>query len=463
MREHARRHRHPTSLIGLFATLCTLTACQSYEARPLSRLAVDEALATPALVDLAESYTARPHPLLPPVQINPADGIDPTEAACLAVVINPDLRAERARRGVAAAQVIQAGLLPNPQLGASFDVPSGGATADTMSALGLGVSWDLDALITHDADLAAARAEDRAAALDLLWQEWQVASAARLAVTQAAWQEQVCATLALAVTDAQTTLDDLTRALDAGEATSLDVAATRSTLHGYIAQLRAAERSRDLAQLEAKRAIGLPPDADLSPTPPAQSAAYALPSLDDAFATARDTRVDLAALREGYEAQEQRTRSAVLSQFPKLNIGLSAARDTGDVQTLGLGVSIDLPIFDRAQGRIAEERATREALFAEYVAREFSLRSDLGAILAELERLAPEIQTQQASLEAAQDTLRIIEDDRNRQLVDILSVEQLRDEVINNRLALLELGQRQAELRVALEAAIGAFGEGGGS
>ncbi|MBK7403872.1 MAG: TolC family protein [Phycisphaerales bacterium] len=430
---------------------------------PLSRDAVDAALDRPPLGELAQRYQASQHPLLPPCVIDPSDGIDPTEAACLAVVLNPDLRAGRAGRGLVAAQLIQAGLLPNPQFSASIDQPAGGATDGAVTAYGIGVDWEINALIEHNAALAAARADDRAAQLDMAWEEWQVACAARLAVVQAAWQDQIRQVLSQAAAGADAALGDLTRALDAGEATSLDVAAARSTLHGYQAQLREAERAGALAQLEVKRAIGLPPDATLVLRAPQVEAGAADSTLESAFRAARDRRLDLAALRLGYEAQEERVRQSILSQFPRLSLGLNGARDTGDVRTIGLGVSLELPIFDRGQGRIAGARATRARLFQEYVAREFALRADLGAILTELESLGPEIDSQAAALDASQSTLDIIERDAAQHLVDILSLEQLRTDVTDNRLALLALQQRRAELRVAFETESGSLAGGGGS
>jgi outer membrane protein TolC len=438
--------------------------CQSYVARPLTREALDDALVIPPLDVLASRVHTPPHPLLPALMVDASDGIDPTEAACLAVVLNPTLRAERARRGLVAAQLIQAGLLPNPQLSLSLDRPIAGATDGTVTAYGLGVGWDVGALVEHQSVVAAARAEDRAAALDLLWQEWQFACAARLAVSQAAWQQAVCRTLSGAVDEARVALEDLRGALASGNTTSLEVDAAEATLHSQIAQLRAAERSREVAMLDARRAIGFAPDAAITlASTDALVPLRDLPSLAEAFGDARETRIDLAALRAGYDAQEERVRAAVLAQFPRLNIGLNAARDTGDVRTLGVGVAIDLPIFDRAQGRIATERATRDQLFAEYTVREFALRADLAAILAELDRIDPEIEAQATYVRTVDTLLTTLRADEERQLVDIISVEQLRVAVVNARIELLTLRQRQAELGIAFETVAGHLVTGGAS
>jgi outer membrane protein, heavy metal efflux system len=65
------------------------------------------------------------HPTLHPVRLDPGNGITPTQAAIIAVLANPKLRAERNRRGLAEAQLIQAGILPNPSISYSID-PSPG-------------------------------------------------------------------------------------------------------------------------------------------------------------------------------------------------------------------------------------------------------------------------------------------------------------------------------------------------
>lgn len=49
-----------------------------------------------------------------PLAIDLRRGIVPDEAAAIALYSNPALRAIRDRRGLAAAQLVQAGILPNP-------------------------------------------------------------------------------------------------------------------------------------------------------------------------------------------------------------------------------------------------------------------------------------------------------------------------------------------------------------
>jgi len=122
-----------------------------------------------------------------------------------------------------------------------------------------------------------------------------------------------------------------------------------------------------------------------------------------------ERRPDLQALRAGYASQEARLRGAILAQFPAVSLGPNAARDTGDVYTLGLGIGISLPIFNGNRGVVASERATRSALGEAYAARIAAAASEVAAVRA---RQAI-IDRQQAQLAAHLPTLaRLVEQGR---------------------------------------------------
>jgi hypothetical protein len=99
------------------------------------------------------------------------------------------------------------------------------------------------------------------------------------------------------------------------------------------------------------------------------------------IASMGEHRPDLAALRFGYAAQEARLRGAILSQFAPLSIGVDASRDSSKVLNVGPSVSVDLPVFDRQQGKIAVADATRLQLHDEYMARIDAATADAQALL----------------------------------------------------------------------------------
>jgi outer membrane protein TolC len=115
--------------------------------------------------------------------------------------------------------------------------------------------------------------------------------------------------------------------------------------------------------------LGLAPGVELPLSGEVASAIPCRNALDEAVAELPGRRPDLIALQAGYQSEEAAVRQAVLEQFPGISIGITRARDTGGVATVGLGLSISLPVFDRNRGHIAMERATRERLRQAYQAR----------------------------------------------------------------------------------------------
>ena len=166
--------------------LLTLTACASYAPRPL------DTRAQPA-TDLRETTmdaTRMPLPELRTHLFDPSDGLDITETAMLAVANNPDLRVARDDAGIARAQAFSAGLLPDPQISLSADHPSGNVPGSNINAFGLGISYDINALLRHSAEKASARAAQSKAELELLWKEWQVIAQAAVVCAQRVWRAQ---------------------------------------------------------------------------------------------------------------------------------------------------------------------------------------------------------------------------------------------------------------------------------
>ena len=117
----------------LLLSLACVAGCQSYRPAPLIPGAVNRNLAIPPDDVLRVRGRDIRHPLLQPLVLDYRNGLSPDEAAVLAVLVNPSLRAERDRRALASAQLLTAGILPNPQLSAALDVPTGGNDAGTVN------------------------------------------------------------------------------------------------------------------------------------------------------------------------------------------------------------------------------------------------------------------------------------------------------------------------------------------
>jgi len=122
-------------------------------------------------------------------------------------------------------------------------------------------------------------------------------------------------------------------------------------------------------RVELAGLLRLSPDAPLDLAPLAPLPPFDRTAAESSIAAMGECRPDLAALRFGYAAQEARLRGAILSQFAPLSIGVDASRDSSKVLNIGPSVALDIPLFDRQQGKIAIATATRQQLHDEYAAR----------------------------------------------------------------------------------------------
>ena len=343
----------PSALI--LSLLCaSLSACAAYRAAPL-----------PATPPLQDSLAALRHRLPDGGNVATSGPLSLDDVAGLAVLNDPDLAAARAQHDVAAAELLSAGLPPDPSITGGFGALLGGPAS--MSSINAGFMEDVGALITYRATNAAAKAGLAQVDAGILWQEWQVASQAeQLAVTLLA-DQAVTASLE----DDAAVLTGVNNATQAQIAqhnlTMNDAAISLAALAGVQAALETAQQTEmhDRDQLDAL--LGLEPGTNIPLAPPAVSAPTP-ETIARALATLPQRRPDLIALRYGYAQADARLRAAILSQFLPLSVGATYGRDTSGVLSAGPQMSLTLPLFNRNRGGIAVAQATRAALRAQYAA-----------------------------------------------------------------------------------------------
>jgi outer membrane protein TolC len=428
---------------GLFA------GCASYRPEPLA--------AAPGMArDVARievDASRMPLPRLRSHRFDPSDGLDIDEVAMLAVANNPQLKVARDRLGVVRAQAFAAGLLPDPQLALASDHPTSGAGAT--NAFSLGLSEDVRALLTHPVARRAAQAHTREVNLDLLWQEWQVVSRARLLFVRNLEQRRLLGVLRQNKALFEERAQRARAALAEGNVTLEAVSADLVALQEAGRQIDELERRLERNRLSLDLLLGLEPGTRLDLVGGAT-----LPPLDEAGIRARlkdlaRRRPDLLALRAGYQSQELRTREAVLAQFPALDVGLNRARDTSDVYTLGIGVTLSLPIFDGNRGNIAIQRATRRSLRDRYAQRVAAAQAEVHGILESQRLLERQLQGVRSSLaELGRATASADEAYRAGNLSE-LAYAGLRAGLLAKRVEDITLRQRILEQRVALATLVG--------
>ncbi|NOZ95730.1 MAG: TolC family protein [Acidobacteria bacterium] len=443
-------------LVVTAVALAALAGCATYSPAPLPPAAQLAERKAPDMARLVVAARELHHPLIRPVTVDLGDGLSPDEAAVLAVLANPELIAVRDTHGETAAQLVAAGLLPNPYLVGEIDYPHGSGSGGTVNAYNVGLGIDITSLIGRAARVAEASATLQAVDLGIAWREWQTAQAARLAVVRLAMLRTRLELVRSEAGFESKTVDVLERAMEQGDATVQDVGIHRSALEmlrqieGTLSRSQAAARSR------LNLLLGLPPASRLEAVLPEEEAACAaLSGVAELARRAATTRLDLKALELGYEAQEARVRQAVLAQFPSLSIGFTAQRNEADIKFLGGFINLGLPIFNRNQGAIAGERATRTRLEHEYEARLAAVRADVSRLVEDDRLLDGQIADARrgiaslARIEAAE-RQGVASGD-----VDRLAWQSVRAHLFALKLREVSLVQARLEGRVALETAVG--------
>ncbi len=453
------RTMHPIRVVSHAVLILSvlLIGCTTYKPMPLSSAAVEHGLAAPDPNALRMSAQSIKHPILKPIAFDNPNRLTPDQAAILAVLANPSLRSARDERGIAASQLLQAGILPNPQVTFGEEYPYGGAIDGAVTASNVGLSWDITQLISRDAKKRAGQANADSIDLSVAWQEWQIAQAAKTAVYDVV---SLKAQLALAQETDQHEAQNLSLirdAVDHHEKTMLDLTAAEDASLDAHATVLSAQRDLDRQLLTLNKALGLPPDSPVQLNPninlPDQ---LQPPTADKILSGLEDRRLDLLALKLGYQNQEQTLRAAVLQQFPKINLGFDRQRDNTNVQSVGFAVTVDLPIFDRNQGAIAVETATRQKLFDEYIQRVFEARFDVYAAIDDLSAISKQIAADQAAVPSQQliDTYR---DAMDRGNIDVLSYYAAISRRNQKLLDILKLKQQLMDNQIALELAAGEY------
>jgi outer membrane protein TolC len=426
-----------------------LTSCATYRPEPLTYHPDLQS----NLGDLVVTADQFPLPELGTHRFDPRRPLGIDDVAIIAVANNPELRGIRSKIGVARAQVFAAGILPNPLFTLDYGFLIGGpGTTDTILA---GLSQDVVPLLTLSTRKATARASDIDVELDVAWQEWQVVSRARLlfvnAISLAKQRRLIDESLQLFKSRYQRS----NQAMQAGNAVLPTVTSDLVAFNSADTQLNEIDLLILKNKHELNALLGLTPDTIVRLSGdlrlPAIDAARLEPLLRDLAAR----RPDLLALRAGYQAQEEKVRRAVIEQFPKLSIGSNFARDTTDVRTQSPAITISLPIFDRNQGNIAIERATRQQLSEEYQARLDAAYGEAARLLSELCFAENQYRSSVESIRRLRDAVATAEPAFRAGNLDERTFVDLRTSLLAKEIATAKLEQSIFQQRVGLQTLIG--------
>jgi cobalt-zinc-cadmium efflux system outer membrane protein len=211
------------------------------------------------------------------------------------------------------------------------------------------------------------------------------------------------------------------------------------------------EQNQTLHDLDAL--LGLSPDAQLNLAPLEDAGTFDTdPTL---LSTLPDRRPDLLALRAGYASQEARVRQAVLAQFPSLSVGFTRARDTSDVNTVGLGITLNLPLLSGNRGAIAVQRATRAQLRQEYQARLDQTRGQIDMLEKQDGLIDQQVRRIDANLPDLAGMVDKAEHAYDAGNIDALTYLNMQNTLINKQLERVDLEEALWDTHIALDTLLG--------
>ena len=433
------------------ALLALLSACSGYRPQPLQSAQVEAVLADPSNEQLTTQAAAIRHPLIAAVPLDFSKPLTLDAVSVIAVVASPDLLALRAQQQVADAQVFASGLFPDPQFSLSVDrvlSPAGeGLVTGYMGGLSLEALGDL---FVHRQQVSIARSLREQLHLDIAWAEWNTAGNARLLASRLVYQQRALQVAAAADELAAQTLVQVQAAVHQAALKGDDLQTQTQLAADAAVRAATLRREQEDTRQQLNSLLGLSPATllQLDLTRAADSAL--LPDVQTAFAVARRQRLDLQALAQGYEAQQQGLKRAVLGQYPRVGLTLNRGRDTSAVHSWGPAVSFDLPLWNRNRGEIAVGRAGLAQSQAEYAARLHQTRADIAALLAALHsdrQLLQTWQQQAATLNGLAADYRLA---LARGAVTRLVADNAQLAALDSQLKAMELQQAGREERIGL-------------
>lgn len=402
---------HQLALAAGIATVLTGCAMQKYRAAPLAPIQTAKALQVRSLEGKALHQFFK-SAIVPSDRPWPPTTWDLRDLTVAAFYYNPALKVARTRVAEADAAIITAGEKPNPTISADL----GGETSPEAPWLaGIGFSLPIETAGKRSYRISEAKRLADVARWRLASTAWTVRAQVRSALVDYLAARRG---LGLLQSEEHVLAEKVTllgQRLAVGMISRPEVDTARIQQTQTLLAVRTAEGR--LAQTEAAlaAAIGIPttaltkvqiawPQFDELPGEP-------LPTPAAVQEDAVLNRIDIREALVQYAAAEAMLRLEIARQYPDIDLGPSWAYEEG-AHLFSLGVGAILPIRNRNQGPIAESKARRDEMAAQFlsvqaagIASSEEALANYHSALQELAQARQLVQQSRAQEEAAQKAL----------------------------------------------------------
>lgn len=433
-----------TGYIGLILVLFVLllSGCAAYSPLPLSRKNLNEAFSLNNLKkDPALYYKVTFHK---PLNID--------ELAKVAVLNNKALKVYRDSAGISKAQILKAHAIPNPRLALDAARPVMGNIAGAYDPYDIIPSFNIGFLFSRKAKIKSAVLNAEATHLEIAYKEWQTAEQTKLDAIKLFFLQDAVINYNYELYSYKKSYRLIKLLYGKGLATLTDLNLARANLQK--AEISFININKNIKNLKdnLKIILGLPPSYKLNISN--IKFKIRIPSETD-LNKAIKYRLDLEAFEIAYKAQEERLRASILSQFPMISISTPFSSDNTNIQTIGFGINISIPLFNLNQAGIAKETATRKQMFDDYINRLQTAISDINLILYNINTVKRQIALTDKQIKNLESAYKLYKKEFKRREIGIFEFYALKNNLFNERIKLLTLKKNFYNSVVSLELASG--------
>jgi outer membrane protein, heavy metal efflux system len=319
---------------------------------------------------------------------------------------NAELNRARQQWRAAQAAVQTAHAVPNPtlSLGAEYSL-SQTSESPWLWSVTLDWLWDIGQRRNDRVSLASVQVQAaRVSYAEALWQLRSELRAAELSWLMALQRQRMLDEL---VATQQRLLALLRQQMQLGELSTLESLPTQQELARWQTQQIQNRAQYQSAHAQLAKLLGVP-QAALADKVIQWDDLMQIARVDDGALTQwREqsllSRGDLEQAVLNYQAKEIELKQQVRLQYPQFSIGPGFAWDHG-VKKVSLGLSFNLPLFNRNQGPIAEALAQREAAGDNVLAIQAGILNDIDAAWAAWQQAVVALEAQLAQADAAEST-----------------------------------------------------------
>lgn len=359
-----RRLCHPRRIAApaVLALLAVAAGCASLDPKPdISRAASTVANRSGVTPDWTQPWETA---------LTTWDGRSPlTREAALVMALrnNRVIRSQVEQISASRADLVQAGLLPNPVLGLTLRFPVDPVSGGTF--IGAQVVQSFTALWLRDGKVKAADARLNQTVLDVSDKALRLVADVKATHARIAFGERALALSDENLATIRKSIDSLDARVRGGEGTTLDVNRARQQLAK--AEAERALVARDLAK-ERRVMLELIGFAAESAewTVSASGSMPLAPPIDEsgAVALALAQRLDVAAARSVVTAQQADLSTEEKSRLRDFGLGADFERETDGSKSLGPVLEVGIPIFDTNAAQIAKAGSLARVALASYEA-----------------------------------------------------------------------------------------------